>query len=231
MAIIIDSITETYRIIDHFICPESDTGFTTTLSGAGASVNTNNTTYVTVDGRFGNATAVSGSTTTGIVVLRTGAASIAFGNSTWCSVKIIVAITSLSTVAEEFATVLGLYDNTGAGIDAVDGVYFKYDRLTDGNFWSCITVGASTVTKTVTAVPIVAGQFYQLDLWVNAADKAIFWIDGVKVAEHTTNIPSAGEFLGLMFKGIKSAGTTSVEFFALDFIDFQIGSAGGIITV
>lgn len=136
------------------------------------------------------------------------------------------AVSALSTVGEEYIVAFGLHDAVATGTrDAVDGVFFFYDRLANGDFWCCRSVSnTGTVVTTVTTVPVVAGVFSVFETWVAAdGSRTRFLIDGVQVASHTGGaIPTgAGRQTGLGAMIAKTAGATSRSLY-LDSCHYRI---------
>lgn len=68
---------------------------------------------------------------------------------------------------------------------------FRYDTGVDGTvFWRCVTCnGASGVTTTTTAVAYAASTEAVFRIEMDAAVGVSFYIDDVRVALHTTNLP------------------------------------------
>jgi hypothetical protein len=96
---------------------------------------------------------------------------------------------------------LGLFSATpmASADPAVHAMGFRYSTDVDGTaFWRCYTNdGAGTGTVTVTTVPIVANTVYKLRMEVDPAGANVkFYIDGVLVATHTTDLPAAAQNLG-----------------------------------
>lgn len=124
----------------------------------------------------------------------------------------------LSTVTDRYATVFG-FVNTGTAIDQTNSVHFEYDEggvATGGSAspnWKCVTVDNGSRTRTTTSVAVATSTFQALKIVVNAAGtSAAFYIDGVLVATHTTNIPTAAaRRVGAGWHVIKSIGTTAIS--------------------
>lgn len=104
----------------------------------------------------------------------------------------------------------------------VDGLGFRYDRATDGDFYSCISLNGSSETKTVTAVVPSTTAVQKLRVVVNAAGtEAKFYIDGTLVATHTTNLPYSATTgisgFGAKIEKTASAASTNVDYFIANF--------------
>jgi hypothetical protein len=159
----------------------------------------------------------TGTTTTGRAAISRDVTSWLPGAS-FTSIMWRMKLSNLSTVGEEFSIYAGFGDVRGAG-DQTDGVYFKYDRLTDGDFWSTNTASNTTRTKTVqTTVPdATAFNRYRIDI-ANAL--ASFYVNDVLIGTNSTNLPTgAGRVSCPLFKIEKSAGTTD-RFIDLDYCTF-----------
>jgi len=163
-----------------------------------------------------------GTTTTGYCAMSTGSAMVIPGLADM-DFRWRATLTALSTVGEEYSAIIGLHDAlAGTTLNATDGVYFRYHRLVDGDFWACCTANNSDAdptsptnfTKTVTTVaPVISSAAFQefRILITEAGTKVRFYIDDVLVATHTTNIPAARN-TGFGARILKSAGTTAREF-------------------
>lgn len=130
---------------------------------------------------------------------------------------------ALSIVTDEYITYVGFGDNFSTSGAGTDRVYFRYDRLTDGDYWACITYDG-TETKTVTAVAPATAAYERLRITINEAGTEVkFYIDGTLVATHTTNIPTSttNGIMGYGAKIEKSAGTTQTYLY-VDYVQYDI---------
>lgn len=96
---------------------------------------------------------------------------------------------------------LGLFSATpiAATDPAIDGMGFRYSTDVDGTaFWRCWTNdGAGGGTVTVTTVALTANTVYNLAIEVDSAGANVkFYINGILVATHTTNLPTGATNLG-----------------------------------
>lgn len=114
-------------------------------------------------------------------------------------------VTALSTGAQEYIVYVGFGDSTDDSAFS-DGIFFCYDRATDGDFWSCKTTSSGSTTKTVTAVAPTAAAYQLLSVYATAASVK-FYIAGVLVATHTTNITTA--ITSTRLKIVKTVGATA----------------------
>ena len=124
-----------------------------------------------------------------------------------------VYIPTLSTVGDEYAIQLGFGDTSGP--DAIDGAYFKYDRLAAGVNWRLKTSSNSARTDTDSTIAVAAGAWTRLKIIVNASATLVsFYINGVLAGTVSTNIPSgAGRETGLLCQILKSAGLNPLTFY------------------
>ncbi len=123
-----------------------------------------------------------------------------------------VRVTTLSIATQEFAFAAGLHDSPlNTAKDAVDGVYFIYDRVVSGNNWQCVTASNSVRTTVDSGVPVTAGAWVRLEAVVNASGTSVtYYINDASVATIATNIPTAaGRVTGSRILLLKSAGTTA----------------------
>jgi hypothetical protein len=127
-------------------------------------------------------------------------------------------IATLSNATDEYVFTCGMYDATNA--DAVDGVYFEYDRATAGDFWRTCSSNNSVRTKNTSSNAVVAGNWISLRLELNAAwTRAKYFFNGTLFDTITTNIPNGtarttGPFWGFR----KTAGTGAASVAQCDVI-------------
>lgn len=183
------------------------------LSGTGAAASAGASYgYDTTNKAMGIVQITTGTTTTG----RAGLSARASGNPDNiiptlgpCEFTMRVAVEALSTAGEEYAFYVGLIDNLNAAGDVTDGVYFVYDRVTNGDFWCASTATANTRTRTVGSVAPTTSYVW-LRCVINAAwTSADFYVNDVLIATIATNLPVSGRATALGMKIEKSAGTTT----------------------
>ena len=123
-----------------------------------------------------------------------------------------VSVPLLSTAIEEYILRMGFQDAMGA--DAVDGVYFEYDRTVNVNWLRC-SADNSARTKTDTGVAVAAGAWIRLKIVVAANGlSAEFFINNVSVGTNVANIPiGAGRHTTIMQYILKTAGITARSFY------------------
>jgi len=127
--------------------------------------------------------------------------------------EVSVQIPTLSTSGERFAFIAG-FTSTLNSITISNGAAFLYDEggVAAGSAasanWQVVTSSATTRTYTTTATTVTAGQWYKLQVIVNAAATSVgFYIDGTLVHTETSTIPTAA--IGFANQIIKSNGTTA----------------------
>ena len=183
-------------------------------SGTGATV-----TYTTAGlhdaNRFGIANQQTGTTTTGRCALGSGTIEqVVFGTGIvkFCAV---VRIPTLSTAAETFLVQCGFHDNLSGS--PVDGLYFEYVHSVNAGDWTTYVYNNSgTIGGFDTNVAVVVGNWYRLEIEVNAAaTQAVFSINGTVVQTFTGTIPTGdARRTGFMSSIRKTAGTTNRSLYA-----------------
>lgn len=108
--------------------------------------------------------------------------------------EFLISIPTLATAGEDFSCAIGIND-AGAftsGSLGVDNVCFIYNRGINGANWIIQTTSnsVSTGTSTSTGTAIVAATYYRLGILVRAGVSADFFVNGVNIGQHTTNIPT-----------------------------------------
>jgi hypothetical protein len=110
-----------------------------------------------------------------------------------------------------------------------DGVFITYDEGGTANGtaasanWQCVTVANSVRTLTTSTVAVTASAWNKLRIEINAAGTSItFYVNGVSIATHTTNIPLASNSRYVLMKtGLaKTIGTTTRGFYC-DYIGYE----------
>jgi hypothetical protein len=136
----------------------------------------------------------------------------------------------LSTAAQEYVSRF-LFGDSLVAADHTDGIYFEYDRAAApaGDTWSCVTAAGGVYTRTKVATAVVAGTWYRLRvlLIVQAGaptHQALFYIDDVLVATHTTNIPTGAQRYAPNLRIQKTVGGT-VRTHLVDYFQMRIVTA------
>lgn len=201
----VPSATSQLILCDDFIMVAvTSSGWNSVISGTVAA----NTVALGEAGHPGIINSSTGTDSTGRAGMFTGVAAILLGSgaTVW---EAIVRFPNLSTSSDEYIARIGLSDGTAG--DAVDGVYFEYDRATNGDFWVIKTASNSSRTTTVTTTAVAGTTWYHLKCEINAAaTSATYYINGVSVGTISSNFPTtSGRVTGASWNIIKSAGTTA----------------------
>lgn len=187
------------------------TGRNSGTAGAGTGQGT-----VTSGQEYGFANIARGTVATGFGLLERGVSSLALGSGRF-QYKVRVRVPTLSTSSQEFMVSLGLNDTITASGDT-DCVRFIYDRANHGDFWCVETRSNTTATTTIldgsagnVTKSVTANQYYWLYADTNAAGTNVdFYIDGILVKSHTTNIPTTStRALGANLYILGSVGTAN----------------------
>jgi hypothetical protein len=202
------------------------------LGSQGGNITTSYTNIITGTANTGSAISAQAITNRtnqqGVILMRTNLNTAALagynlgGNTLFLgggaiTIENYLCIPTLSTATDRFFTQFGFL-NTANITNPLNGVFFSYDEGgqqffsgdTTPNFKCYSKIAAGTRTLTVTTVPVVAGQWYKLRIEINGAlNQALFYINNVLVATHTTNIPASTSFMTLFCAIQKYAGTNS----------------------
>lgn len=128
-------------------------------------------------------------------------------------------LVTLSNGTNTYTIRLGLISSiTGEG---ANGAFFRYTHGTNSGKWQAVTRNNSSETATDTGVTAATSAYARFDVWCNAAGTSVvFRIDGVVVATHTANIPTAaGREFGYGVMCLRSAGTASLDAYDVDSLD------------
>lgn len=200
-------------------------------SGTGALVNDGTGGTTTRPGLMAMAT---GSQASGTASLQTNPQVVDFGSGNW-SFQWTGGVTTLSTITEEYAVLVGFSDATT--INVTDGCYFLYDRgnaatggPNTGNLdkLSCWCANNATRTKylmdgttvsdesfttvdsPVGVITLPSTNIYSLEVRMTGATRAEFYVNGTKRCNIATNIPSGALRLTGIVHGIfKVAGNVA----------------------
>lgn len=166
----------------------------------------------------------------GVALFSTGASSTGVGalrmNSVGFSLtggdayfESIIRIPVLRTAVQEFSITVG-FSNAAASSGPSNGIYFRYDG---SNVWKSVTRQSATQTVTFSAITVAANTWYKLSAYYNSSLNSVeFFVDGVSIGVHTTNIPSAaGQQIGPSLNIVKAVGTTSCTFLADTYCFFK----------
>jgi hypothetical protein len=153
-----------------------------------------------------------------------------FGGGAWVF-ESYVNVETLSTALERFRFISG-FGNSATNAAEGNGAFFTYDEGATQNGtaatpnWQTQTCNASVRTLTTTSVAVTAGAWTKLRIEVNAAATSVaFYINGILVATHTTNIPkwlAANNPRGFNVKQsiVKTIGTTTRSVFC-DYLGYE----------
>ena len=97
----------------------------------------------------------------------------------------------------------GFVDAVSGG--AVNGIYFSYDVGTSASIYA-ITRASATSTSTNTGTAFGADTVHLLELVYRPNGTTEFWLNGVTVATHSTNVPLTDLYSQIIIQ--KTAGTT-----------------------
>jgi hypothetical protein len=181
-------------------------GWTSFLSGAGASVAKNGAQVTSGNDSVGVMEISTGTTTTGqgAMYLSLGCFVLGYGQiyTEW---RVMVPV--LSGAVDDYDVELGFQDTFNAQPDTNNGAYFIYHSQTTTT-WRCKTYAGGVVTITDTGTTVVANTWYKLGILINAAGTSVgFYINDVLLATNTTNIPTLPTGWGI--KNYKRLGTTA----------------------
>lgn len=94
----------------------------------------------------------------------------------------------------------GLFQSDPTGSPTPAGTQlagFRYDTGVDGTtFWRCVTSNGATFTTTTTTVAVVADTAYEFAIDMTNQANVRFFINGVLVATHTTDLPATTTNIG-----------------------------------
>lgn len=176
-------------------------------SGAGSGLSGAGSTLVT--GRVGVVQASTGTDAAGRTCIVTLSPAFEFGQGR-CRTRTDARLSALSDGTDTYTVRIGFGDSFVG--EHVDGAFFRYTHSVAAGNWECVTRSNDVETATDSGVAATAsGALQVFEVEVNAAGtSAAFYINGVLVATHSTNIPIGNaRQTGLVTGIIKSAGTTS----------------------
>lgn len=164
----------------------------------------------------------TGTSATGKATVGTSYPTFTFSNAEW-RYAARVRHDTLSTAAQRFQSLVGFFANPITA-SPTDGVYFLYDEggVTTGSAasanWQCVTIENSARTFTTSTVAVATTAYQKLEILVNKEqNEALFYIDGVLEATHTTNIPNNTRKVAYGATIVKTIGTI-VKMLSLDYI-------------
>ncbi len=152
----------------------------------------------------------TGTTATGRAALIRGTGSLLLGTGQFV-IETRAQFPTLAALGNDYSAQFGLHD--AAARDAVDGVYFQYDRNTYGSdILRCVTSSNSTRTVVVSTFTVNT-SWHTYKIVVNSSGtQADFYVDGSIVCVNTTNIPTAASrATSPRIQIVKNSGTTARE--------------------
>lgn len=160
----------------------------------------------------------TGTTSTGRLNLNRGVINQYIGSFAYLRTGWRVAIDTLSDGTNTFEVLVGMSDTNGSGLPN-NFAGFRYSHSLNGGNWQTETRESLNSTTNDSGVPVVANTFYYLEQeFIFSTTTMNFYIDGVLVASHVSNIP-IGVTLGDSFRIEKSVGTTQrnayVDYYSL----------------
>jgi len=159
----------------------------------------------------------TGSISTGYTGIRQGY-SFKFGTTSIYFFDVLVYVQVLSTGTQSYTTYTG-FTNQSTGAVPTNAVMFRSSNGASP-VWYIETINGGATTSTSTGVAVALG-WHRLRAVVQSVSgtlTATFWLNGVNVGAHTTNIPTGTA--GPSICVTKAAGTSNRAFYA-DF--FQYG--------
>ena len=220
---------------DDFLGTNDNAGIATSTGVTMSGVGTGSITRIT--GVYPNRTNQQGVIQLATGTLITGNASYRLGSvntptffvgSGAISYEILINIETLSTLANRFVNVFGLY--TGSSITTSNNlISFIYDEggvFASGGIgaspnWKCVTGNAGTRTSTDSTIAVTASAWTKLRIEINANATSVgFYINDTLVATHTTNIPATTTAMYFLNGMQKTTGLTSVNMYA-DYLSFK----------
>lgn len=167
-------------------------------------------------GNPGTLTLTTGTTTTGGAIVGQCGQNRYINTTRQIIFEANVWIPTLATVSADFLAYAGFNDR-GTNISAnfpTNGAFFVYYRAANGDYWECQTTNGGTRTQTVTTTAIKTSGWTRLTI-INTNGSIEYQIDGVTVATHTTNIPTAACSFSAY---IVNSGTTISRSMYLDYL-------------
>jgi hypothetical protein len=190
-------------------------GVISNVSGAGAACVTTSA-VLNKTNQQGVVRHTTGTTLSGFAGTSYGNQSLFIGQGK-ITLETYVTIETLSNATERFFTFFG-YGVPSNWQNNQNAIFFSYDEGGVINFASgaaspnfkCYTKLANVTTLTTTSIPVVASQWYKLRIEINNAGNSVgFYIDGVLVATHTTNIPATTTGMSVVNIINKTVGITA----------------------
>jgi len=156
-----------------------------------------------------------------------GAAQLWFGGGAW-NYEALININTLSTALERYRMIFG-FGSVISNSSETNGVFITYDEggtangTTASANWQCVTVDNSVRTLTTSTTAVTASAWNKLRIEINAAGTSVtFYVNGVSIATHTTNIPLASNSRYFLMKtGVAKTIGTATRGFYCDYIGYE----------
>jgi hypothetical protein len=237
---IIDLIVDSNRtkgiiFFDDFLGTNDNAGINTSTGVVMGAVGTGSVTRITGvypsrTNQQGVIQLATGTLITGNVSFRLGSTNTPtfFVGSGAISYEVLINIETLSTLANRFVNVFGLYTG-GSLVSSNNLISFIYDEggvFASGGIgaspnWKCVTTNAGTRTSTDSTIAVTASAWTKLRIEINAGGTSVeFFINDVSVGVNATNIPATTTALYFLNGMQKTTGLTSVNMYA-DYISLK----------
>lgn len=133
----------------------------------------------------------------------------------------MIAIVRIPTTITAAKMRVGFMQSPSSADGGTAGVYLEYDSVLSAN-WAAVTRTASAETRTDTLVPVVANNWFQLDMSQSGANWD-FAVNAAALVTNTTNIPTTGAG-GI---GLASETTENVtKIFDIDYFGYRTVTLG-----
>lgn len=163
-----------------------------TGGGLGAGVGIGTFGENTTENVYGEGSLDTGASTNGgAAIAPDGSNRFFFGNGFSHECRLRCAFETLSDGTNTFRLIIGFTNDIAGATDGTQGAFFRYSHGINGGKWQCVTAVAGVETTIDSGVTAIITVYKVFKIKVNSdSTKVEFYIDDVKVAESTTNIPS-----------------------------------------
>lgn len=112
------------------------------------------------------------------------------GTATWGYCKAVINTpTTLSNGTDNYVLRAGFLADALQS-DLADGAYFYYNHSINSGAWSCYTQNGGTSQNNNSGVTVAANTVYLLEVYYHPNSTAVFFVNGTRVAENNSNLPS-----------------------------------------
>jgi len=112
------------------------------------------------------------------------------GTATWGYCKAVINTpTTLSNGTDNYVLRVGFLADALQS-DLADGAYFYYNHSINSGAWSCYTQNGGTSQNNNSGVTVAANTVYVLEVYYHPNATAVFFVNGTRVAENNSNLPS-----------------------------------------